>query len=91
MRRFQLDGNVNRLLSRVLALHANPKAKSTLDVLWDGATAMVKDAERAGDINQGLIELGSTICKVRDPVCKECPIKDHCGAFLEITVSRYVS
>lgn len=30
----QLDGNVNRLLSRVLALHASPKAKQTLDILW---------------------------------------------------------
>jgi len=46
---------------------------------------MVKDAERPGDINQGLIELGSTVCKVRDPVCKECPLKDHCGAYLETT------
>jgi len=30
----QLDGNVHRLLSRVLALHAPPKAKATLDILW---------------------------------------------------------
>jgi A/G-specific adenine glycosylase len=30
----QLDGNVHRLLSRVLALHASPKAKATLDLLW---------------------------------------------------------
>ncbi|KAJ8488849.1 hypothetical protein ONZ51_g3283 [Trametes cubensis] len=61
--RLQLDGNVHRLLSRVLALHAPPKAKQTLDVLWAGASAFVKDAERPGDVNQALIELGSTVCK----------------------------
>lgn len=39
----QLDGNVNRLLSRFLALHAPPKAKATLDILWNAASAMVQD------------------------------------------------
>ncbi|KAG6865440.1 hypothetical protein C0991_002516 [Blastosporella zonata] len=37
-----LDGNVHRLLSRVLAVHAPPKAKATLDVLWAAAAAMVE-------------------------------------------------
>ncbi|EFI26765.1 A/G-specific adenine DNA glycosylase [Coprinopsis cinerea okayama7 len=63
-----LDGNVTRLLSRFLMLYANPKAKGTLDVLWAAADAMVqvpgtpKDPtyQNPGDINQALIELGST-------------------------------
>ncbi|KAI0674510.1 DNA glycosylase [Trametes maxima] len=75
-----LDGNVHRLLSRVLALHAPPKAKQTLDVLWAGASAFVKDAERPGDVNQALIELGSTVCKVRDPACGSCPLRPWCVA-----------
>ncbi|KAL5529757.1 hypothetical protein ACEPAG_5742 [Sanghuangporus baumii] len=78
-----LDGNVNRLLSRVLALHANPKNKSTLDVLWDAATAMVKESDEPGNINQALIELGATVCKPRDPDCSACPIKDYCVAYHE--------
>ncbi|KAI0777223.1 DNA glycosylase [Trametes elegans] len=76
-----LDGNVHRLLSRVLALHAPPKAKQTLDVLWAGASAFVKDAERPGDVNQALIELGSTVCKVRDPACGSCPLQPWCAAY----------
>jgi A/G-specific adenine glycosylase len=35
-------------MSRVLALHANPKAKSTLDILWAGAKTMV-DTDSAYD------------------------------------------
>lgn len=77
----QLDGNVHRLMSRLLALHAPPKAKQTLDVLWAGASAFVKDAERPGDVNQALIELGSTVCKVRDPGCTSCPLQPWCAAY----------
>ncbi|RDX54738.1 DNA glycosylase [Lentinus brumalis] len=76
-----LDGNVNRLLSRVLALHAPPKSKQTLDVLWAGASAFVKDADRPGDVNQALIELGSTVCKVREPSCGACPLQQWCAAY----------
>ncbi|KAI0340388.1 DNA glycosylase [Trametopsis cervina] len=76
-----LDGNVNRLLSRMLALYANPKAKSTLDILWTGAAAMVRRSKRPGDINQALIELGATVCKVRDPDCGSCPLRVWCEAY----------
>lgn len=87
-----LDGNVHRLMSRVLALHANPKAKATLDLLWTAAEAMVMPpdvatnvatgpAQHAGNINQALIELGSTVCKVKDPNCAACPISTWCNAY----------
>ncbi|KAI0065237.1 DNA glycosylase [Artomyces pyxidatus] len=76
-----LDGNVNRLLSRVLALHSNPKSKTTLDTLWAGADAMVKGSSSPGDVNQALIELGSTVCKPREPACVSCPLKPWCQAY----------
>ncbi|KAI0071266.1 DNA glycosylase [Panus rudis PR-1116 ss-1] len=84
-----LDGNVHRLLSRVLALHAPPKAKQSLDILWSAAEAMVQGTNRPGDLNQALIELGSTICKVRDPSCESCPINTRCWAYkLENSVGK---
>ncbi|KAF8633052.1 hypothetical protein AX15_001531 [Amanita polypyramis BW_CC] len=97
-----LDGNVHRLLSRFLAVHAQPKAKSTLDLLWEAAAKLVQvgDSPEArdleakedsatemartrypGDINQALIELGSTVCKVRDPQCDTCPLRKWCCAY----------
>ncbi|KAJ3729718.1 DNA glycosylase [Lentinula raphanica] len=82
-----LDGNVHRFFSRFLALHAPPKSKAALDVLWAAATAMVQDdvddVDHPGDINQALIELGSTICKIRDPMCGDCPLNRWCGAYNE--------
>ncbi|KDR72590.1 hypothetical protein GALMADRAFT_252735 [Galerina marginata CBS 339.88] len=96
-----LDGNVHRLLSRVLALHAPPKAKSTLDILWTAARTMVEiedisvqsssstelrdpdfqTPQYPGDINQALIELGSTVCKVREPDCPGCPLRPWCSGY----------
>ena len=42
---------------------------------------MVKGATRAGDVNQALIELGSTVCKPRDPDCHGCPLQRWCRAY----------
>ncbi|KAH8835960.1 DNA glycosylase [Flagelloscypha sp. PMI_526] len=82
-----LDGNVHRLMSRVVGLYANPKSKATLDILWAAAGAMVAKGptgsiqHHPGDINQALIELGSTVCKVQNPDCSSCPIATHCSAY----------
>ena len=35
----------------------------------------------AGDVNQALIELGSTVCKVREPICESCPLRTWCSAY----------
>ena len=43
----------------------------------------VDDVDHPGDINQALIELGSTICKIRDPMCGDCPLNRWCGAYNE--------
>ncbi|QRV94249.1 HhH-GPD superfamily base excision DNA repair protein [Ceratobasidium sp. AG-Ba] len=91
-----LDGNVQRLLSRALAIYANPKAKQTLDMLWGAAIVLVEaptsaddpgpgdSGARPGNINQALIELGSTVCRPASPLCGECPLKSSCAAY-EIT------
>ncbi|CAA7268367.1 unnamed protein product [Cyclocybe aegerita] len=97
-----LDGNVHRLLSRILALHGPPKSKQTLDVLWTGAKTMVEidsqslcrsedpppdsdSPQYPGDINQAMIELGSTVCKVREPECGSCPLRAWCSAYRKTT------
>ncbi|KAF8342154.1 DNA glycosylase [Cantharellus anzutake] len=82
-----VDGNVQRLLSRLLALHAplkGPNAKAPLELVWNVAGELVertRDGE-AGAFNQALIELGSTVCKPTNPNCGECPIKQECAAYL---------
>ncbi|KDQ21217.1 hypothetical protein BOTBODRAFT_149988 [Botryobasidium botryosum FD-172 SS1] len=76
-----VDGNVQRLLSRLLALHAPLKSKGPSEMIWDAGSALVRDVGTPGAFNQALIELGSTVCKPTNPDCAKCPLKDGCGAY----------
>jgi len=42
---------------------------------------MVSRAIYAGDVNQALAELGSTVYKTRDPDCNGCPLRQWCRAY----------
>lgn len=69
-----VDGNVRRVLARLLD---EPRPSPAL--LRRVASALVP-AERAGDFNQALIELGATVCIRTGPVCERCPIARVCLA-----------
>ncbi len=75
-----LDGNVIRVLSRFHGLKLNwweNKEKLKLQELSD----KLAFTELSSDINQGLMELGATICTPKKPVCLLCPWKKRCVAF----------
>ncbi len=76
-----LDGNVERVLRRVLALAsaklASPKLASPKKDLWDAAQSFL-DPHRPGDFNQAMMELGATVCLPRQPRCNACPIRKFC-------------
>lgn len=72
-----VDGNVERVVARLFAVEeALPKAKPRLKVLADGLSL----ADRAADWPQALMDLGSTVCRPRAPLCLVCPIQPHCRA-----------
>ncbi len=39
------------------------------------------DAERPGDFNQALMELGATVCTPKSPQCSDCPVSALCRSF----------
>lgn len=76
-----VDGNVQRLFSRLLALHAPLKGnKKPLELIWNAAHKLVEGCLDAGALNQALIELGSTVCKPFNPACGGCPLQGGCAA-----------
>jgi A/G-specific adenine glycosylase len=75
-----LDGNVIRVFSRLIDLADDVTQPTVKDRLWKLAEEWLP-AERPGDYNQALMELGRTICKPRNPLCKACPIQAYCLAF----------
>jgi len=74
-----VDGNVERVLSRFRGLEADPRAGPGKKALWALADELVP-ADRPGDFNQALMELGALVCTPRKPACAQCPLTDGCIA-----------
>lgn len=74
-----LDGNVARVLMRVLAIDADAKSAAVRAYLWSIAQKLLP-RHRCGDFNQALMELGAVICRPRSPLCSNCPVKRTCRA-----------
>lgn len=75
-----VDGNVERVVSRLLALDVPPK-RAVAQV--EAAVEAMLPARRAGDFAQAMMDLGATICTPRKPVCSLCPLRPNCRASLE--------
>jgi A/G-specific adenine glycosylase len=72
-----VDGNVERVMSRLLAIETPlPDSKPRIR---DATQALVPN-ERPGDFAQALMDLGATICTPRSPNCLICPWAEHCAA-----------
>ena len=65
-----IDGNVRRVLSRLL----NPIGTNALR---ESARQLVPQS-KPGRFNQALMELGATICLPGEPRCRLCPLAGHC-------------
>lgn len=73
-----LDGNVKRVLARLVALPM-PPAKA-MNTLWDLSEGLL-DPENPRDFNQAIMDLGATLCTRRQPDCPRCPWQGHCRAY----------
>ena len=85
-----LDGNVIRILTRHFGLDIDwwvPKAKNELQSLSDSLVQSDPKASSSSDVNQGMMELGATICTPKNPLCLSCPWKKTCKSFADGKVS----
>lgn len=70
-----VDGNVERVMSRLFAItDPLPGSKATIRQACDQVTPDL----RAGDFAQGLMDLASSICKPKNPSCLLCPVQEDC-------------
>jgi len=74
-----LDGNVSRVLCRLVAMEDDPARPATRERLWGLARRFVPSG-RAGLFNQAMMDLGATLCVPRRPRCADCPLRRHCRA-----------
>jgi A/G-specific adenine glycosylase len=72
-----LEGNTLRLYSRLLGYLDDPRRSAGQQKLWEFAEAILPH-HRVGRFNQAMMELGSQICKPRQPACALCPLARLC-------------
>ncbi len=76
-----LDGNVIRVLTRLLGIAGDPHSKTVNAKLWRAAEELVIASGAPSPLNQGMMELGALICLPRQPNCPACPLRKDCFAF----------
>ena len=73
-----VDGNIARILARLLAME-KPIAQARSELA--AAARALAPSDRAGDFAQALMDIGATLCRPRNPACGSCPLAQDCAAF----------
>lgn len=72
-----VDGNVERVLARLLRIEQPINAPATKNKVWSIAESLVPK-QNPGDYNQAVMELGALICTPKVPRCFVCPVRTLC-------------
>jgi len=73
-----LDGNIERVIKRLLSL------KSVKEISKEN---LIKEKKilgtslRSNDYAQALMELGALVCRPKNPLCGQCPLTKNCKSF----------
>jgi A/G-specific adenine glycosylase len=83
-----VDGNVQRFITRLYSIKEDIRRPDTKKKIQDRVNHLI-DPKNPGEFNEALMELGSTICLPKNPVCEQCPLRRDCTAFETNSISKY--
>jgi A/G-specific adenine glycosylase len=83
-----VDGNVTRVLSRLLMIGGDIRSARARRRIEEAAGQLLSPS-RPGDFNQAWMDLGSAVCTPRTPDCPRCPLRLVCRARAAGAVLRY--
>jgi A/G-specific adenine glycosylase len=76
-----MDGNVRRVLTRLLAFDEDLALSSAQKNLNHHAQSLLPSGRWVKSMpqyTQGLMDLGATVCHSRQPACEQCPMRAMC-------------
>lgn len=79
-----VDGNIKRVLSRYVGLR-EPEWERDVRV---HAQQLLPEG-RIGDYTQALMDMAASLCRPRNPLCSQCPVRDRCFAERSGNVSAF--
>ena len=74
-----VDGNVIRIVTRYFGIEEDVRSSRTKKQVQEHVNELISQ-EYPAEFNQGLMEIGSVICKPSNPDCLNCPIQARCVA-----------
>lgn len=83
-----VDGNVKRVLSRLLCM-GEPVNQAKGQPLFQTAADQLLDRRRPGLHNQAVMELGALVCSPNRPACGRCPLSFNCCALRRRLVDHF--
>lgn len=84
-----VDGNVERVVSRLQAYGGDPKSSAGRRRILEHVAENLLEENSPGRSNQAVMELGATVCTSRRPRCQECPLNVDCRARMAGEPERY--
>jgi A/G-specific adenine glycosylase len=76
-----LDGNVKRVLCRHVGVVGFPGERLVEKKLWEEAQRLLPlDENDMPAYTQGIMDLGASLCKRKNPECGQCPVAQDCSA-----------
>jgi A/G-specific adenine glycosylase len=75
-----VDGNIIRLIARLLNYSENTRLPKNVKKFWERAEKMIPQGE-ARNFNQGMMEFGALMCTPKNPKCGECPLQSECKGY----------
>lgn len=82
-----VDGNVIRVLSRLFNYTENTRVSKNIKPIWKRSAELIPKG-LAREFNQGLMELGATVCRPKNAKCEDCPLQKNCLAFQKNKVDQ---
>lgn len=76
-----LDGNVKRVITRLMAYEGDVALTASQKALWHLAQSLLPERTPGDDMSaytQGLMDLGATLCTRSKPACGRCPLQTIC-------------
>lgn len=75
-----IDGNIRRIMMRILAI------KDQISLQYDEPikkklNQWIQGCRDNGKFNEAMMEIGALICRPKNPLCLECPIRAFCASY----------
>jgi A/G-specific adenine glycosylase len=74
-----VDANIMRIMNRVFGVPTAIEIHKA-DSLWEFAQRFLPrgDVEKSKEVNWALVDFGALVCRAREPLCPECPMRRTC-------------